>query len=90
MKPREETAKTIKFLDRILTAFFDLAIPDSTAAKPRFMKNTNTAANITQRVSIIIVILIIYTSLKNLKACILLRHPKMLIIKHTPLCTIEF
>ncbi|MBM7687007.1 hypothetical protein JOD07_002805 [Defluviitalea raffinosedens] len=62
MKPIDDTAKTIKFFDRMLTVFFDLAKPDSTAAKPRFIKNTSTAANNTQRVSMIIIVLINYSS----------------------------
>jgi len=74
MKPSEETAKTIKFFDRMFTVFFYLAKPDSTAAKPRFIKNTSRAANTTQRVSTIIVVFIKHSSLKKLKACILLRH----------------
>ena len=54
-KPRDETANTMKFLDRMLTVFFDLAKPASTAAKPRFMKNTRIEARNTHKVSIIIV-----------------------------------
>ena len=45
----------MKFLERMLTVFFALAKPASTAAKPRFIKNTRIAASRTQKVSIIIV-----------------------------------
>jgi len=38
----------------MLTVFFDRANPDSTAAKPRFMKNTSIAARSTHKVSIAI------------------------------------
>ena len=51
-RPRDETANTIKFFDRILTVFFDLANPASTLAKPRFIKKTRIAARKTHRVSI--------------------------------------
>ena len=51
-KPRDETAKTIKFLDRMLTVFFDRAKPASTLAKPKFMKKTRIAARNTHSVSI--------------------------------------
>src|SRR5262245_49169358 len=44
-------AKTMKFLDRMLTVFFDRHIPDSTSAKPRFMKNTRDAVIRTHTVS---------------------------------------
>ena len=54
-KPREDTAKTMKILERMLTVFFALAKPASTAAKPRFMKNTRIAASSTQNVSMIMV-----------------------------------
>lgn len=50
-KPREETAKTMKFFDRMLTVFFDRAKPASTLANPRFIKNTRIAARNTHRVS---------------------------------------
>ena len=63
MKPRDETAKTMKFLDRMLTVFFALARPASTEANPRFMKNTRIAASRTQKVSIITVISTILSSL---------------------------
>ena len=55
-KPRDDTAKTIKFLDRMLTVFLARAKPASTEAKPRFMKNTRMAARNTHRVSMIIVV----------------------------------
>ena len=48
-------AKTMKFFERMLTVFFDRHIPDSTSAKPRFMKNTSDAVNSTQIVSSAIV-----------------------------------
>src|SRR5699024_3480552 len=51
MKPRDDTAKTIKFLDRMLTVFLARATPASTAAKPRFMKNTRIAASSTHKVA---------------------------------------
>src|SRR5688572_20012319 len=51
-KPMDETAKTIKFLERILTQFFARQNPDSTQAKPRFMKNTSMPVKSTQMVSI--------------------------------------
>lgn len=43
-RPGEETAKTIKFLERMLTVFFARANPASTLAKPRFIKKTRMAA----------------------------------------------
>ena len=51
-KPRDETAKTMKFLERMLTVFLDRAKPASTLAKPRFMKKTSIAARNTHKVSI--------------------------------------
>jgi hypothetical protein len=42
----------MKFFARMLTVFFALARPDSTMAKPKFMKNTRKAATSTHRVSI--------------------------------------
>lgn len=54
MKPREETANTMKFLERMFTVFFDLAMPASKDAKPRFIKNTRIAARKTHKVSTII------------------------------------
>ena len=51
-KPRDETAKTMKFLDRMLTVFLARAKPASTAANPRFIKNTKIAARNTHRVSV--------------------------------------
>jgi hypothetical protein len=57
--PSPETAKTIKFFDKIFTVFFDLANPDSRDANPKFIKNTNIVASNTHRVSIAISILII-------------------------------
>ncbi len=44
-------AKTMKFLDRMLTVFLDRQNPDSTSAKPRFMKNTRVAVISTHTVS---------------------------------------
>ena len=44
-------SNTIKFLDNILTQFLTLAKPDSTIAKPKFMKKTNIAVTNTQIVS---------------------------------------
>ena len=41
----------MKFLERMLTVFFDRQKPDSTSAKPRFMKNTSEAVSTTQMVS---------------------------------------
>jgi hypothetical protein len=52
-KATEETANTMTFLERILTAFFALAKPDSTIANPRFMKNTGAPVRSTHIVSII-------------------------------------
>src|SRR5580765_3969373 len=49
--PMVVTANTMKFLERMLTQFFARHIPDSTAAKPRFMKNTRNAVDITHTVS---------------------------------------
>ena len=37
---REESAKTMKFFDRILTAFLTRHMPDSTSAKPAFIQKT--------------------------------------------------
>ena len=56
--PNEETANTIKFLERIFTVFFDLANPASTAANPKFIKKTRIPARNTHNVSIIIVVFI--------------------------------
>ena len=42
----------MKFFDRMLTVFLARQNPDSTSAKPRFMKNTRDAVNNTQIVSI--------------------------------------
>ena len=50
-KPIELTAKTMKFFDRMLTQFFARQKPDSTQAKPRFMKNTSMPVTSTQTVS---------------------------------------
>src|SRR5690348_16082433 len=41
----------MKFLERMLTQFFWRHIPDSTDAKPRFIKNTSIAVTSTQTVS---------------------------------------
>ena len=41
----------MKFFARMLTVFFALHRPDSTMAKPRFMKKTRNAVTSTQRVS---------------------------------------
>src|SRR3990172_1194578 len=46
------TAKTMKFFDKMLTQFLARQNPDSTQAKPRFMKNTSIAVINTQTVSI--------------------------------------
>ena len=51
-KPRDETAKTMKFFDRMLTQFFALAKPASTAANPRFIKKTRIAQKNTHMVSV--------------------------------------
>jgi hypothetical protein len=45
----------MKFLDRMLTVFLARQNPDSTSAKPRFMKKTSDAVNTTQIVSSAIV-----------------------------------
>src|SRR5688572_20275645 len=45
------TANTMKFFDRMLTQFFARHMPDSTQAKPKFMKNTRNAVINTQTVS---------------------------------------
>ena len=50
-KPIDVTAKTMKFFERMLTQFFARHMPDSTQAKPRFMKNTSMAVTITHIVS---------------------------------------
>ena len=44
-------AKTMKFFERMLTVFLARQNPDSTSAKPRFMKNTSAAVRTTQTVS---------------------------------------
>ena len=44
-------AKTMKFFERMLTVFLARQNPDSTSAKPRFMKNTRDAVSTTQMVS---------------------------------------
>ena len=41
----------MKFFERMLTVFLDRQKPDSTSAKPRFMKNTSEAVSTTQIVS---------------------------------------
>ena len=41
----------MKFFERMFTQFFDRHMPDSTAAKPRFMKNTSMAVMSTHIVS---------------------------------------
>ena len=41
----------MKFFERMLTVFFERQKPDSTSAKPRFMKNTSDAVSTTQMVS---------------------------------------
>ena len=51
INPSEETANTMKFLERMLTVFFARAKPASTQAKPRFMKKTRMAASSTHKVS---------------------------------------
>ncbi len=53
-KPIDVAANTIKFFERMLTAFFARQKPDSTHAKPRFMKNTKNAVIMTQLVSAMI------------------------------------
>ncbi|ACI18758.1 hypothetical protein DICTH_0176 [Dictyoglomus thermophilum H-6-12] len=60
--PKEDMAKTIKFLERIFTVFFTRANPDSTIAKPKFMKNTSIPVNKTQIVSRITLFSISFTS----------------------------
>ena len=45
----------MKFFERMLTVFLVRQNPDSTSAKPRFMKNTSDAVNTTQIVSSAIV-----------------------------------
>src|SRR6185437_9670726 len=52
-KPIVVTANTMKFFERMLTQFFWRQKPDSTQAKPRFMKNTSIDAITTQTVSAI-------------------------------------
>ena len=41
----DEAANTMKFLNRMFTVFFARQRPDSTMAKPRFMKNTRNAGD---------------------------------------------
>jgi hypothetical protein len=72
-KPRirnaiEETANTTKFLKRMFTVFFARQKPDSTRAKPRFMKKTRNAAIITQRVSMAIFWLAMASAISFVKA----------------------
>ena len=55
-KPRNqnatvEIANTTKFLDKIFTQFLARANPDSTHAKPAFIKNTSMAVTSTKIVS---------------------------------------
>ena len=45
------TANTMKFFERMFTAFFARHMPDSTRAKPRFMKNTSMPVTSTHTVS---------------------------------------
>ena len=47
----EAMANTMKFFARMLTAFLARHNPDSTMAKPRFMKKTRNAVNSTHAVS---------------------------------------
>jgi hypothetical protein len=49
--PSDETAKTMKFFDKMFTLFLARAKPLSTLAKPRFMKNTSIPVTRTQIVS---------------------------------------
>src|SRR6188474_138632 len=53
-KPMVVTANTMKFLDKMLTVFFARHMPDSTVAKPRFMKNTSMPVTMTHIVSAMI------------------------------------
>ena len=50
-KASDDAAKTMKFLARMLTAFFARQRPLSTSANPAFMKNTRNAVTSTHRVS---------------------------------------
>src|SRR5262245_38290116 len=50
-KATVEMAKTMKFVDRMLTAFLRRQRPVSTQAKPAFIQNTSMAVTITQMVS---------------------------------------
>src|SRR3972149_5777972 len=50
-KAIDETANTTKFFARIVTVFLARQKPDSTEAKPRFMKNTRNAVASTHTVS---------------------------------------
>src|SRR4026207_1773842 len=52
-KPLVVTANTMKFFERMFTQFFARHMPDSTVAKPRFMKNTSMPVTSTQTVSAI-------------------------------------
>jgi ribosomal silencing factor RsfS len=47
----QEIAKTTKFFDRIIVAFFFRQSPASSRPKPAFMKNTKNAVKIVQAVS---------------------------------------
>src|SRR5262245_95634 len=48
---RDESAKTMKFFDRMLTVFFTRHIPDSTSANPAFIQKTRNAVINVQTVS---------------------------------------
>ena len=47
----DDTAKTMKFFARMFTAFLAWHRPDSSSAKPAFMKNTRQAVTTTHKVS---------------------------------------
>ena len=50
-KDADDKANTIKFFARMFTAFFARHNPDSTMAKPRFIKKTRNAVKSTHAVS---------------------------------------
>jgi hypothetical protein len=66
-KASEEHPKTMKFFARMFTQFFARARPDSTIAKPRFMKNTRKAVSRTHIVSMAILVFAICSAIAAVK-----------------------
>jgi len=58
-KAMDDIPNTIKFFASMLTVFFERQSPDSSMAKPKFMKNTRKAVKRTHTVSNAILLLLI-------------------------------